>query len=216
MSDIEKLRKQAKRLVRWHREGNYSVAARIRAALPQYRDASDGMILRSPFRLQTAHEVIARERGFESWAALRAWTTSREGVETLPTPTRDAATAATLIAAEPQLFVADILAACAYFEDTLGFERMFVHGEPPFYAQVERDGVRLNLRHVDGPLIDPALADREQYIACSITVTDAKALFLEYKAAGADFQLALTRQPWGSQNFIVRDPDGNLLLFASP
>src|SRR5688572_18055608 len=137
MSDIENLRKQAKRLVRWHRNGNHSVAARIRAALPEYRDASDGTILRSPFRLQTAHELIARELGFESWAALK-----REGVGSLPTPTKDTA-AATLIAAGPQLFVSDILAACAYFEDTLGFERTFVHGEPPFYAQVVRDGARL-------------------------------------------------------------------------
>ncbi|MEX0783291.1 MAG: VOC family protein [Dehalococcoidia bacterium] len=211
MSDIENLRKQAKRLVRWHRDGNHSVAARIRAALPEYRDASDGTILRSPFRLQTAHELVAREMGFESWAALK------EGVATLPTPTKDTTTTpVTLTAAEPQLFVSDILAACAYFEDTLGFERTFVHGEPPFYAQVVRDGARLNLRRVDEPLIDTALVDKEEYIVCSITVTDTKPLFLEFKAAGADFKLTLTRQPWGAQNFIVRDPDGNLLLFASP
>jgi uncharacterized glyoxalase superfamily protein PhnB len=211
MSEIENLRKQAKRLVRWHRDGNHSVAARIRSALPRYGNASDGEILRSPFPLQAAHEVLARELGFESWSALK------EGAATLPTPTREIPTeSVTLTAAEPQLYVADILAACAYYEDTLGFERTFVHGEPPFYAQVVRDGARLNLRQVDEPLIELALTEREQYICCSITVTDAKPLFLGFKAAGADFSLALTRQPWGAQNFIVRDPDGNLLLFASP
>ena len=26
---------------------------------------------------------------------------------------------------------------------------MFLHGDPPFYGQVERDGARLNLRHAD-------------------------------------------------------------------
>jgi uncharacterized glyoxalase superfamily protein PhnB len=53
-------------------------------------------------------------------------------------------------------------------------------------------------------------------IAAMRKVTDTKPLFLEFKEAGADFRLTLTRQPWGAQNFIVRDPDGNLLLFSSP
>jgi hypothetical protein len=26
----------------------------------------------------------------------------------------------------------------------------------------------------------------------------------------------LKREPWGAHTFIVRDPDGNLLLFAGP
>jgi uncharacterized glyoxalase superfamily protein PhnB len=210
MSDIENLRKQAKQLVRWHREGNYSLAARIRAGLPQYRHARDGEILRSPFRLQAAQDLLARELGFESWAALKA----KEGEISMATPNRDTTTTPTLIAAEPQLYVSDVLAACAYFETTLGFQRVFVHGEPAFYAQVVRDGARLNLRQVDAPLVERSLVDEEEYIACSITVTDVKALFLEFKESGADFKLTLTRQPWGAQNIIVRDPDGNLLLFA--
>lgn len=209
MSDIENLRKQAKRLVRWHRDGNYSVAARIRAALPEFSNVTDGMILRGPFPLHAAHRVIARELGFESWAALK------EGVATLPETHRTTdPKPLTLNAAEPQLFVTDILAACAYFEDTLGFERTFVHGEPPFYAQVVRDNARIDLRAVDAPLIARHLVEEEQYLSCSITVTDVKALFLEFKSAGADFQMTLTRQPWGANNFVVRDPDGNLLLFA--
>jgi hypothetical protein len=30
------------------------------------------------------------------------------------------------------------------------------------------------------------------------------------------FKQALERQPWGAANFIIKDPDGNLLLFAGP
>ncbi|HEY4985896.1 MAG TPA: VOC family protein, partial [Bradyrhizobium sp.] len=40
------------------------------------------------------------------------------------------------------------------------------------------------------------------------------ALFLEFQAAGAEFFQPLKREPWGARDFIVRDPDGNLLLFA--
>jgi uncharacterized glyoxalase superfamily protein PhnB len=28
--------------------------------------------------------------------------------------------------------------------------------------------------------------------------------------------MPLKKQPWGARNFIILDPDGNLILFASP
>jgi hypothetical protein len=43
-----------------------------------------------------------------------------------------------------------------------------------------------------------------------------KALFLEFQNAGVTFFQSLKREPWGARDFIVRDPDGNLLLFAGP
>jgi uncharacterized glyoxalase superfamily protein PhnB len=43
-----------------------------------------------------------------------------------------------------------------------------------------------------------------------------KALFLEFQSAGVTFFQTLRQEPWGARNFIVRDPDGNLLLFAGP
>ena len=124
-----------------------------------------------------------------------------------------------LVAAEPQLFVSDIRASCDFFTARLGFAIEFVYGEPPFYAQVKRDAARLNLRHVDAPVLDPALRERESLLSASITVdtaSDIKQLFLEFQAAGVTFNQALKREPWGAKDFIVKDPDGNLLLFAGP
>ena len=124
-----------------------------------------------------------------------------------------------ITAAEPQLFVADIKASCDFFTGKLGFSIAFSYGEPPFYAQVKRDGARLNLRCVARPVIDPVLRDREKLLSAALTVASAeeiKALFLEFQAAGVAFFQTLKRQPWGARNFIVRDPDGNLLLFAGP
>ncbi len=56
-----------------------------------------------------------------------------------------------LLAAEPQLFVADIVASCEFYAKKLGFKIAFTYGDPPFYAQVCRDGASLNLRYVDEP-----------------------------------------------------------------
>jgi uncharacterized glyoxalase superfamily protein PhnB len=84
---------------------------------------------------------------------------------------------------------------------------------------VRRDAARLNLRHVDRSVIDSALRDREELLSVSMTVATAdeiKQLFLEFQSAGVVFHQKLKRQPWGARNFIVKDPDGNLLLFAGP
>jgi catechol 2,3-dioxygenase-like lactoylglutathione lyase family enzyme len=125
---------------------------------------------------------------------------------------------AVIAAAEPQLFVADIKSSCEFFSK-LGFTVAFTYGEPPFYAQVMRDGARLNLRCVAQPLIDAELRDREELLAASLIVATAEEigqLFLEFQSAGVAFFQTLKRQPWGARDFIVRDPDGNLLLFAGP
>ena len=48
------------------------------------------------------------------------------------------------------------------------------------------------------------------------TAIEIKQLFLEFQAIGVQFHQTLKQQPWGAMNFIVKDPDGNLLLFAGP
>ena len=123
----------------------------------------------------------------------------------------------TAVAAE--LFVSDIQRSCDFFTRKLGFTVVFVYGEPPFYGQVKRDAARLNLKHMDRPVIDPDLRDREQLLSADMgvdTADEIKQLYLEFQKAGVEFQQTLTRQPWGAKNFVVRDPDGNLLLFAGP
>jgi catechol 2,3-dioxygenase-like lactoylglutathione lyase family enzyme len=120
---------------------------------------------------------------------------------------------------EPQLFVADIKSSCAFFERRLGFTVVFTYGEPPYYAQVKRDGARLNLRCVDRPAIDPDVRDREELLSATLTVATAeeiRQLFAGFKKSGVSFAQVLTRKPWGALDFIIRDPDGNLLLFAGP
>lgn len=44
---------------------------------------------------------------------------------------------------EPQVFVTDLPRALAFYTQKLGFTVGYVYGDPPFYAQVVRDGAMM-------------------------------------------------------------------------
>jgi catechol 2,3-dioxygenase-like lactoylglutathione lyase family enzyme len=124
-----------------------------------------------------------------------------------------------LSAVEAQLFVTDINASCAFFTEKLGFTIGFIYGEPAFYAQVRRDRAALNLRLVRESVFVGDIREREELLAASMTLDRAASLeqlFVRYREASVDFFRPLKQEPWGARTFIVRDPDGNLLLFAGP
>src|SRR5438270_5933694 len=134
-------------------------------------------------------------------------------------PSQDSRPKPVISAIAAQLFVADIKASCDFFTQKLGFSIVFTYGEPPFYAQVKRDRALLNLKCVDYPVMDPALRDRESLLSADMAVDthdEIEQLFLEFQAAGITFFQSLRKEPWGAKTFIVKDPDGNLLLFAGP
>jgi catechol 2,3-dioxygenase-like lactoylglutathione lyase family enzyme len=211
MPDLENLKKQAKLILRWHRQQHYPVAAQIRGLLPRFLNMPDSEILVASFKLRDAQEMVARQHGFDSWQALKT------GLSTTSSKVKSSPSKATIVSAEPQLFVTDIERSCEFFCKKLGFSLVFSYGSPPYYAQVGRDGARLNLRCVGGAVIDSMIRDREELLSASMTVATAdeiKLLFLEFQSAGVTFHQTLKRQPWGAKNFVVKDPDGNLLLFA--
>lgn len=213
MPSLENLRKQAKLVLRWHRDRYYPVAAQIRAGLPRFRHMSDREILATTFKLNDAQELVARQQGFESWQALKT------GIATMPEHAAQTRSGPVISTTAAELFVSDIKASCDFFTQKLGFSIVFVYGEPPFYAQVKRDRGLLNLKHMDEPVIDPELRDRESLLSADMgldTHEEIKQLFLEFQAAGVTFFQTLRKEPWGAKTFIVKDPDGNLLLFAGP
>lgn len=213
MPDLENLKKQSKLILRWHRDQHYPVAAQIRDLLPRFQNMSDAEILASNFKLGEAQEMVARQHGFDSWQALKT------GLPTKARKVSSAPSKATIVGVEPQVFVANIKRSCEFFCKKLGFSLVFSYGDPPYYAQVRRDAARLNLRFVEGAAIEATLRDREELLSASMTVATAaeiKLLFLEFQAADVPFHQRLKKQPWGAKNFVVKDPDGNLLLFAGP
>jgi catechol 2,3-dioxygenase-like lactoylglutathione lyase family enzyme len=123
--------------------------------------------------------------------------------------------AAKLTAAYPQLFTTDMARWRSFYTATLGFSEVFFAGEPAFYGQVRRGHAVLNIRHIDAMAIDTRQRDRDVLLAAYIEATDIAALFAEYNAAQVEFQERLVTKPWRRREFVVRDPDGNLLCFGN-
>lgn len=122
----------------------------------------------------------------------------------------------TFLAVEPQLYVTDLEASCDYYGEKLGFTVAFLYGDPPYYGQVFRDGVQLNLRQVEAlPFADAFRAREADALAATVLVEDAAVLAAEFEAAGALFHQPLQTEEWGTKTIIIADPDGNLIAFAS-
>ena len=99
------------------------------------------------------------------------------------------------------------------------FSVHFTYGDPPFYGAVMRNNARLALRLISEPVFVGDILQREHLLSASIqveTAGDIKQLFLDFQTAGVKFHQTLKKEPWGARNFIVEDPDGNLILFAGP
>jgi catechol 2,3-dioxygenase-like lactoylglutathione lyase family enzyme len=117
------------------------------------------------------------------------------------------------------LYVRDLKASTDFFTGKLGFTIDFVYGDPPFYGQVSRDNARLIMRHMDESFFAEDIRQREGLLSASITLASAdeiKQLFLAYQAANVPLAQSLRNEPWQAKTFIVKDPDGNLILFAAP
>jgi catechol 2,3-dioxygenase-like lactoylglutathione lyase family enzyme len=186
---------------------------RIRAGLPRFQNLNDAQILDAQFKLGDAQQLVARRLGFENWQALKA------GASTMQANQEPAQAKPILTTTEAVLYVSDFPRACDYFVAKLGFEIEFAYGEPPFYGLVKRDRARLCLRLVCKPVFAGNVRETEQLLSAVFTVDTAaeiKELFRAFQSAEVDFFQKLKTEPWGARNFIVKDPDGNLLLFAGP
>ncbi len=207
MASIENLREQAEQFVRWHRDREWTVAQVIRSLLPRYAHLTDGQVLQAHFGIADAQELVALREGFKDWDALVAASrTESASAEAARGPLR-------VVVARPFVFVRDVTAACAYYVAKLGFALAYDYGKPPFYAEVERDGVHVCIRQTDEPMIDPARARQEDVVLASFEVSDVGALYGELRERGAVFSQPLRIEPFGARSFIVDDLEGNRLLF---
>ncbi len=208
MPTLETYRKQAKLLVRWHRERDYSIGGRVRQ-LKRYQSLTDSEVLALKFTLTLAQEIVAVEAGHQSWAELKAAAAER------PKSPRKALGPPLLKSVIPILFVRDVKASARFSREKLGFQIDFLHGLPPFYGAVSRDGVCLHLRFVGQPYFAEMVLREKSLILASIEVASVQRLFEEFNARDVEFAQKLKKQAWGGTDFQVRDLDGNVISFVT-
>jgi uncharacterized glyoxalase superfamily protein PhnB len=112
----------------------------------------------------------------------------------------------------PLLRYRDPEAAMDWLERALGFTRHAVHrGEDGgvAHAELALDGAVVMLGG-EGPMAKPAGSG-----SLYAVVDDPDALFARATGAGADIAMGLTDQDYGSREFAVSDPEGNLWSFGT-
>ena len=121
MSRLDTYKKEAKQLVRWHRDGNHSIGGGIRG-LACYQTLTDREALALEFPLREAQEIIAVEAGYASWTVLKV------AVANAPAQTKPTSPALRLTRAVPVIFVDNVEASAEFFKNTLGFSIDFLRG----------------------------------------------------------------------------------------
>src|SRR5438067_12175092 len=84
-----------------------------------------------------------------------------------------------LMTVEPILAVRDVEAANYYYRDILGFENVWLWGEPPAHGGANQDGVALRFS------LNPELAEAAEGQEIWLRVRQLVAMYKRHQAAGA-------------------------------
>jgi uncharacterized glyoxalase superfamily protein PhnB len=116
---------------------------------------------------------------------------------------------ATINSIAPNLPANDVLKAVEWYEQKLGFSRLFIHPEEsPTFGAVVRDEAEIQIFQLK---IDPKKSDW----MCHLRVTGIEQLYEEYSAHGVIHPNGpLQVKPWGNKEFTVIDLDGACLTFS--
>jgi uncharacterized glyoxalase superfamily protein PhnB len=117
-----------------------------------------------------------------------------------------------ITSAIPVIAISDSVRSEDYYCRVLGFNKMFAYRpdpakSDPCYLGVSRDGVCLHL-HSFKP-------ERAGMTDAFLWVAEVDELHAELTDRGAVVHMAPTDQTWGTREVGIRDPDGNVLVFAS-
>ena len=107
------------------------------------------------------------------------------------------------------LAVPDLARSTDYYTSVLGLGIEFT---APGWSFLSRGSFRVMLGECVDALPPAGLGDHSWY--GYVTVSDAAALYAEYRAAGAEFIQPLADKPWGMREFGVRTIDGHRIMFG--
>ena len=111
----------------------------------------------------------------------------------------------------PQFLVDDLERSMAFYQK-LGF----TFGEPwdGFYAIGERDGLELHLKEAPRNAAQRQWRREEEHLDAAGGVEGIEAFYEECVASGVTIRRPLAATAWGTKDFYIEDPDGNVISFG--
>ena len=111
----------------------------------------------------------------------------------------------------PQFLVEDLERSIAYYRK-IGF--MFGEAWDGFYAIGHRDGLELHLKKAPRNHAERQHRRDEEHLDASAGVDGIEAFYEQCVANGVTILKPLTPTAWGTKDFYVEDPDGNIVSFG--
>ena len=119
----------------------------------------------------------------------------------------------------PFFIVRDVTPSIAFYKERLGFDVMFLGpGDDPYFAMLQRDGVRLMLKAITPevqPMPNPTRHQWARWDAYVYT-PDPDALAHEFTSRGVSFREPLGINSDQLRGFEIVDADGYVLYFGRP
>lgn len=112
--------------------------------------------------------------------------------------------------AEPVLSVPDVAATVKYWHEVLGFPGHWTWGTPPNHGGVTWHGAFIQFSR------DSDAAARLHGQCVWIRVKNIRELYQMHQERQANIVMHLEKQPWGFEEYVVRDLNGNFVTFAAP
>ena len=111
----------------------------------------------------------------------------------------------------PQLLVDDLARSIAYYQK-LGF----TFGEPwdGFYAIGYLDGLELHLKEAPKNQDVRRYRRENEHLDAAAGVAGIEAFYEQCTANGVTIIKPLETTPWGTKDFYIEDPDGNIVSFG--
>ena len=112
----------------------------------------------------------------------------------------------------PQILVDDLDRSIKYYRDTLGFD--FDEQWGGFYAIGLRDGLELHLKKAPKDTQQQDRKHENEHLDAAAGVDGIEIFYEQCVAKGAKIIRPLTSTDWGTKDFYIEDPDGNIISFG--
>jgi uncharacterized glyoxalase superfamily protein PhnB len=107
------------------------------------------------------------------------------------------------------LQVSNLENAIQFYIESLGFEKEFIYGDPPFYAGVKINDVIIHLNTAECNTERCGMGSL--YIFCD----EVDSYYEKVKEANVQITTELETFPYGMRDFQIQDPDGNRVCFGT-